>query len=253
MNTFRRQSINDYIQANGKATYEELMKLYPDVSCMTLRRDLEILEKDGQVVRVRGGARSVNSLSGATDDKYAINAAANVVAKTNVAEKTLAFIEPDHSIYFDAGSTIMLIAGMLDNSFYSITTPAPNLAIELLKKTKVDVNLLGGRLNRDTLAVSGIQAIEQIHGINIDTAIIATSGFSVDYGFTSGEYDDAQLKKGVIKRARKVIVAMDTSKLGKTLQYTFANIEDIDVLVLDKEPDEEIIKACNRNGVELVY
>ncbi|MBP3347145.1 MAG: DeoR/GlpR transcriptional regulator [Clostridia bacterium] len=253
MNVFRRQIINDYIQANGKATYDELMELVQDVSCMTLRRDLEILEKDGQIVRVRGGARSVTSVSNDGDDKYAIRAAANVAAKMDVVEKTLPFIEPDHSMYFDSGSTMMLLASKVENGYYSITTCAPNVAIELMKKSKTDVTLLGGRLNRDTLAVSGISSIKEVEDINIDTAIMATSGYSEDFGFTSSSYDEAQLKKAVIKKARKVIMIMDSTKLGKNLQYTFAHLSDVDMLILSSCPDDELIELCNKMEIQLIY
>lgn len=253
MNAFRRQGINEFIQANGRATYEDLMMLYPDVSCMTLRRDIEALEQEGLVVRVRGGARSVTSISADNDDKYAIRAAANVGPKTEVAQKVLEYIEPDHSLYFDSGSTVMLVANKLTNLYYSITTAAPNIAMELLRKNRITVNLLGGRFNRDTVAVSGFSAIEQVNSVNIDVAIMATSGFSVDCGFTSGEYDEVQLKKAVIKRARKVIMVMDSSKLGKALQYTFASLEDIDMIVLEKEPDAETLALCQKHNVTVVY
>ena len=112
---------------------------------------------------------------------------------------------------------------------------------------------MGGRFNRDTIAVAGISAIEQVNSINIDTAVMATSGFSIDCGFTSGEYDEVQLKKAVIKRARKVIVVMDSSKLGKALQYTFAGLEDIDMIVLDKAPDDETLAHCQKYGVTVIY
>lgn len=253
MNVFRRQTINDYIQSNGKATYDELMKLIPDISCMTLRRDLENLEKEGLVLRVRGGARSVSSISGESEDKYAVRAAANITSKTDIAEKTLTYVQPEHSIYFDSGSTLMLLSSKLENGYYSIITSAPNVAIELLKKNKIDITLLGGRLNRDTLAVTGNEAIESINEININTAIMSTSGYSIDCGFTSGEYNEAQLKKAVMRKARKVIMLMDISKLDKSLPYTFATLKDIDVLIMDKKPPEEVMHLCESNGVEVVY
>lgn len=252
MNTFRRQSINDYIQTNGQVTYEELSQMYPEVSTMTLRRDIESLEKDGQVVKIRGGAKSVNSTV-SSDDRYNIRAAANVIAKTQVAMNALKYIEPDYSIYFDSGSTMMLIATMIENAFFSVTTAAPNIALELSKRSKIDVNLLGGRVNRDTLSVCGIQAIEQIASVNVDTAIMSTSGFSADFGFTCGDYDEAQLKKAVVKRARKVILAMDSSKIDKSFQYTFARMDDIDIVVLDKKPSDILVEICEHSGVKLVY
>lgn len=253
MNVFRRQTINDYIQSNGKATYDELMKLIPDISCMTLRRDLEHLEREGLVLRVRGGARSVSSISGENEDKYAVRAAANITAKTDIAGKALPYVQPEHAVYFDSGSTLMLLSNKLENGYYSIITPAPNLAIELLKKNKMDVTLLGGRLSRDTLAVTGNAAIEAVNEINIDTAIMSTSGYSIECGFTSGEYNEVLLKKTVMRKARRVVMVMDISKFDKNLPYTFGTIKDIDVLIMDRCPPDELMQICAEHGVEVVF
>ncbi len=253
MNIFRRQTINDYIQSNGKATYEELMGLIPDISCMTLRRDLEFLEKEGLVLRVRGGARSVSSISGENEDKYAIRAAANIAAKTDIATKALPYIQTDHAIFFDSGSTMMLVANKLENGYYTIITSAPNIAMELLRKNKIDITLLGGRLNRDTFAVSGSAAINTVSEINIDTAFISTSGYSADCGFTSGECNEAQLKKAVMHKARKVIMIMDVTKINKNMPYTFAMLKDVDTIILDKRPPQELLTLCAENNVEVVF
>ncbi len=253
MNIIRRQTIYDYIQTKGKATYNDLMELCPGVSSMTLRRDIEHLEKEGLIIRVRGGARSISGLSNENEDKYAIRAAANVAEKTDIVTKALPYIETEHAVYFDSGSTTMLLASKLENGYYSIITSAPNLAIELMKKSKVDVTLLGGRLDRDTLAVAGISAIHQIEDINIDTAILATSGFSINYGFTSSEYNEAMLKKAVIKKAQKVVMLMDSSKFDKNLSYTFATLKDINMLIVDKRPSQEMIALCEENDVQILF
>ena len=253
MNIFRRQKINEYIQTHGKASYAELQELVPDVSCMTLRRDLEALEGEGSILRVRGGARPVSSLSGEREDKYAIRAAENIPAKTDIASKALQFIEAERATFLDSGSTMMLLAGKLENDFYSIITAAPNIAFELLKNHKIDLTIVGGHLNRNTLSVSGINSLRFVEEINIDTAIMATSGYSSEYGFTNGEYNEGELKKAVIRKARKVVMIMDLSKVDKNLSYTFATLKDIDVIITDKKPSPELMKEFQNAGVELVY
>lgn len=82
---------------------------------------------------------------------------------------------------------------------------------------------------------------------------MSTFGFSSDFGFTCGDYDEAQLKKAVVKRARKIILAMDSSKIDKSFQYTFAKMDDIDIVVLDKRPNDGFIEICEHSGVKLVY
>ena len=71
-------------------------------------------------------------------------------------------------------------------------------------------------MNRNTLSVSGINSLRFVEEINIDTAIMATSGYSSEYGFTNGEYNEGELKKAVIRKARKVVMIMDLSKVDMT-------------------------------------
>ncbi len=165
----------------------------------------------------------------------------------------LRYIKPEHAIYFDSGSTIMAVAGLLDSGYYNIFTPALNIALELIKKPKVDVTVLGGRLSRDTYAITGNSAVDQLGEINIDIAVLSTSGFSTDCGFTSGEYNEAYLKKAIIKKARKVIMLMDLSKYDKNMPYTFGDLKDIDVLVTEPDVPEELIQLCQAHGVELIH
>ena len=253
MNIFRRQKINEYIQTHGKATYAELQEVVPEVSCMTLRRDLEALEEEGSILRVRGGARSVNSLSGEREDKYTIRAAENVSAKSDIAAKALQFIEAERATFLDSGSTMMLVAGKLENDYYSIITAAPNIAFELMKQHKIDLTIVGGHLNRNTLSASGINSLRFVEEINIDTAIMATSGYSSEYGFTNGDYNEGELKKAVIRKARKVVMIMDLSKIDKNLSYTFAALKDIDVIITDKKPPSELMKEFRAADIEVVY
>ena len=231
----------------------ELEKFFPDISSMTLRRDLKRLEELGDVVLTKGGAKSISHLSRIKEERYSKRSLENTAEKNTIAEKAVGFAEEGRSIFLDSGTTVMCLARLLESQKLFITTGAPNISLECVKNPNAVINLIGGNLNRDNLSLSGISALDFLGNINIDTAFIATSGFSAKNGFTCGNYDEAQIKKKVISNANRVIVMMDSSKIGKSMPFTFARLDEIDVLITDNAPEDfgEEIKAMSNNEVIL--
>lgn len=248
----RRNIINEYVQEKGEVRLKELEEMFPEVSSMTLRRDLIYLENKGTIVRVRGGARKATLSFNSIEDIYSQRATTNIEAKEKIAEKAVTYIEPGRSIYIDSGTTMMCLAKILPDQDLSIITSGPNIGLEICKKSKPSVILIGGYLHRNNLCTSGIYALEFLKNINIDIAFIASSSFSIDSGFTCGNFNECELKKAVIQKARHKILLMDTSKLDKSLPYTFARLEDIDIFISEKELPENVKKAAQDASVTLI-
>jgi len=248
----RREIINAYIHDKGEVKLKDLEKMFPDVSSMTLRRDLIYLENKGYVVRTRGGAKSISHVVGTTEDVYSLRATENMEAKMKIAKKAVNYIETGRSVYLDSGTTIMCLAKILPDEDLSILTSGPNIALEIVKHPKPSVTLIGGQLNRNNLCTSGINALDFIKSINIDIAFIASSGFSLETGFTCGNFSECELKKAVVKKARQKILLMDTSKINKSMPFTFASLKDIDIMICEKEIPEEIKRAAEQNGVNII-
>ena len=188
MKNERRSQIKAYISEHKSARIEDLAKQNPDVSLMTLRRDLAALEEEGFLVRVRGGAY-INSTPPATqaEDLYSRREISNVEAKTIICEKALPFLEEKRSIFFDAGTTLMTLVRRIPDQDLVVFTSAPNIAMEIVMRTTMpQVSLLGGSLSRNTISCSGHLTLEYLRSINIDVAFMATSGYSVENGFSSG-------------------------------------------------------------------
>lgn len=225
--------------------------MFPEVSTMTLRRDLIYLEDRGDIIRIRGGARSITHSQNSIEGIYSQRATLNIEAKMKIAKKAVTYIEPGRSVFIDSGTTMMCLAKMLPNKELSILTSSPNICLEVSKNTRPSVTLIGGQLNRNNLCTSGIYAQEFIKNINIDIAFIASSSFSLHSGFTCGNFNECELKKEVIKKARHKILLMDTSKLHKSLPYTFANLDEIDILISEKELPEEVKDAAIQSLVKL--
>ncbi|MBE7056613.1 MAG: DeoR/GlpR transcriptional regulator [Ruminococcaceae bacterium] len=254
----RQKSILDIIDEQGDVTLNELSQAFSDVSVMTLRRDLLQLEQLGHVLRNKGGAVSLKKLTEYSqipgeENEYGLRARANIASKKIIAEKALKLVRKGCSIYLDAGSTIMALARMLPNEHFNIITNATNVAQELIERTNTSVVILGGNLNRNTLSVSGPSAIKSIDRINIEMAFMSASAFTLETGFTVSNVYESELKRKVISKAKKRIMLMDSSKIGKDLMYTLAELNDIDVLIteLDNLP-ADIKKAAKAKNIEIL-
>jgi DeoR family transcriptional regulator, fructose operon transcriptional repressor len=248
----RRESINQYIQSRGEVRLRDLEKRYPDVSSMTIRRDLEFLERQGRIVRIRGGAKSLAHLSMIKEAAYTQRQAENTDAKMVIADKAITLLSPGQSIYIDSGTTCMCFAQRLPDQPLFVLTPAPNIALELVKNQHTKINLTGGQLNRETLTLSGFNATEYVKSLNIDLAFIAASAFSLASGFSCGDYFEAELKRLVIRKARQVAILMDSSKFNSTMPYTFARLNNLFAFITDQPLPESYAKAARRAHVHVI-
>ncbi len=248
----RREKILELLREQDTVMLKELEKMFPDISSMTLRRDMEFFEKIGEAIRIRGGLRHIKSL-GTQEDLYALRAIKNPEAKERIATIATGFVETGRSIFVDAGSTSMSFARQLPDLNLSVLTSAPNVAMEFSKRYKPSVNFIGGLINRNTLSASGSQSLQFIQHVNIDIAFLVASAFSPDTGFTCGNSDECELKRAITAKARRTILMVDSSKFGKSMPYTFATLADVDVLITDVEPDASVLKLAKANNTQVVF
>ncbi|MDN5315018.1 MAG: hypothetical protein PWP10_3768 [Clostridiales bacterium] len=248
----RREAINETIQNAGEVKLTDLEKLFPEVSSMTIRRDLEALERQGRIIRIRGGAKSIAHLSMIKEAVYTQRQVSNTPAKNLIADKAAELVSSGRSIYIDSGTTCMSLSQRLPDQNLFVLTPAPNIALELIKNSNIKVNITGGQLNRDTLTLSGFNAVEYVKTINIDMAFMAASAFSLQNGFTCGDYYEAELKRLIIRKAQQVIMMMDSSKINTGMPYTFARLNQIQTLITDDNLPDEYQKAIRQARVVLL-
>lgn len=248
----RRDKINKFIQEKSEATLTELRALVPGVSEMTIRRDLEALEAEGRIIRVHGGAKSLKSLGTLVEDVFSKRSAINTDKKKLIGEKAAKLIKEGSSVFLDSGSTVIEIAKRMPDVPLLITTSGLNIALELLHLENVTVNVLGGEVGRNTIALSGPGAQDAIERLNIDVAFVASTAFSIDSGFTCGNVHDKALKSKVLSKARKKIILMDSTKVGNVMPHTFATVDEVDAIISDNDLDENIKKYFIEKNIEIL-
>lgn len=212
---------------------EELAEQFPDVSDMTLRRDLLQLEKENKVIRVRGGAMSVLEVQKRSGEAYAQKATINTDAKKAIAKKTAALIDEGVSLFLDGGTTAMYLAKELPDRPCHIFTNGIAVAEELAHKKQPNVVLVGGTLIKENLSTASPYSRVFLENTNFELAIISASAFSFAHGFSCLGQVEADLLKFILDKAKMVYMMLDTSKIDKIMPYTFASPEDIDVLITD--------------------
>ena len=249
MNKLRQDKIKQFIEDQKVVTIKQLQALFPDVSLMTIHRDLDALSATGSIVKFRGGARSVHH---AGDPEFNVRMRENNPGKVSIAKKALGLIQPHSSIFLDASTTNLALARILPEINLNIFTTGPSIALELCRLHNPVVTLCCGTINRKNLAVSGQNTLEMLEKINIDMAFIGVSGCSVDSGFTCGTEGDMLVKRLVIQKARTSVVMCTQEKLRCLMPYTFATMKDVDYLISDTPMPEPFHKAAKDHGTVLL-
>jgi len=249
MYRIRQEKIKEYIEEKSVATIKELQALFPEVSLMTIHRDLDVLENGGEIVKFRGGARSVRH---AGDPEFNVRMRENNAGKLAIAQKALSLLQPHSSVFLDASTTNLVLAKHMPDINLHVFTTGPSIALELCRLHNPVVNLCCGTMNRKNLALSGQNTLQMLDSINIDLAFIGVSGCSAEAGFTCGTESDMLVKRLAIKKSRTSILMCGAEKLNSLMPYTFARFSDVDYLITDGELTEVFRKTAEDAGVKIL-
>lgn len=245
----RIEEIAEILDKRGKMTLEQLEKEFPNVSQMTLRRDLYKLEEEGRIIRVRGGAMSVKEVQKVSGEAYTKKTTINTDAKIVIAQKAATLIDEDSSIFLDGGTTAMYLSKEMPDIKCNVFTNGIAVAMELAQKKNVNITVVGGQLMKDNLSTASPAARDYFAASNFELAIVSATAFTPENGFSCNSQTESDLLKMVFQKARHVYMMLDSSKIGKINPYTFAHISDIDVLITDDKFPREFKTLLEQENV----
>ncbi len=245
----RIEEIAEILDKRGKMTLDQLEKEFPNVSQMTLRRDLFKLEEDGRIIRIRGGAMSVKEVQKVSGEAYTKKTTINTDAKIVIAQKAATLIDEDSSIFLDGGTTAMYLAKEIPDIKCNVFTNGIAVAMELAQKKNINITVVGGQLMKDNLSTASPAAKEYFAASNFELAIVSATAFTPENGFSCNSQTESELLKMVFQKARHVYMMLDSSKIGKINPYTFAYIGDIDVLITDDKFPREYKSLLEQENV----
>lgn len=245
----RIEEIAEILDKRGKMTLQQLEEVFPNVSQMTLRRDLFQLEEDGRIIRIRGGAMSVKEVQKVSGEAYTKKTTINTDAKIVIAQKAAALIDEGTCVFLDGGTTAMYLAKEMPDLKCTVFTNGIAVAMELAQKRNVNITVVGGQLMKDNLSTSSPVSKDYFDLTNFEIAIVSATAFTPEQGFSCNSQIESDLLKNVFKKARQVYMMLDSSKIGKINPYTFARIEDVDVLITDDHFPKEYKKIFEDNNI----
>ena len=247
----RKLKIAEIVGKASAIKTSELSNMF-NVSEMTILRDFALLEEEGVLKRVHGGA--VNIKNSASEISNIIRKQINAGQKEQIAQKAVKHIFPGETIFLDSSTTALALAKKL--SFLAeITVIANGLDIinELVKNDQVKIICPGGEFQEVTASFIGPYAESLLVDIFADKSFISASGFSISTGLTVENPVQASIKKIMLKNSKKKFVLVDSSKFDNISLSKVCEINDIDLVVTDKKPSGDYIKYFQKNNVELVY
>jgi DeoR family transcriptional regulator, carbon catabolite repression regulator len=244
----RLQAILTYLHEHKRIRVEEICERF-GVSRDTARRDLVKLEEQQRIVRTHGGA----ILPFLTKDItfYDERAKTGTQQKQLIGQAAVELIQDGDYLFMNASTTVEFAARSLKTKENVIVTNSIDIADVLSYRTDVMVHLLGGRLHPRQRFVYGSKAIEMLADYQVDKLLLGTCGITPE-GLTNPYEEEGHMLRAMIQHADQVIVLADHTKFGKRMFFKVAPLHDIDVLVTDREPEQELAQILNQSGVDIV-
>jgi DeoR family fructose operon transcriptional repressor len=252
----RQKIIREILEREGAVRNAELKELL-QVSAVTIRSDLRELESAGICKIVWGGAVYIarsTTYPGGDTLQLAQRTNLNSEAKQRIGKRAAQLIEVGQTIIVDAGSTtVELVRHLSDELDYlRIVTPALNVANAALQFPQIEVVMTGGVLRNLTHSLIGPQTMRALDMINADLAFIASGGFSLERGITTGNTLEVDVKRTMIQRANRSVLLADSSKWGRVLSLVVVPINEIDVLVTDTNFPDDATEMLTQLGIEVL-
>lgn len=236
----RLKQITEAVRDAGSLGVAELASL-TGASEMTIRRDLEVLAAQGVLERFRGGARSL--LLRGSEPPFAFRSDENMDAKRRIAGVVADMITDGESVVLDSGTTCLEVARLLHDRRLTVMPLSLHAVNALSSSASLTLLVPGGRPRPGELALTGPLTLASLEALRFDTAIIGCCGLSAGHGLTAFDLEDASVKRAAISSARRVIAAVDASKLTRTALAFVAPATALDAVVTDAAGDEELEAA----------
>ncbi len=219
------------------------------VSEDSVRRDLRDLAAAGLCQRVYGGALPASPAAA----DYATRRRVEVDSKQRVATAAAALVEPGSTVILDGGTTALAVARALPAGLpATVVTHSPTVAVALAEHPDVDIYLLGGRLFRHSMVACGAAAVEAAQTVHADLFLLGVTGVHPDAGLTTGDADEAAMKRALARRSAETYVLASAEKIGAASPFAVLPLSAVAGIVTDAAPDDDTMRRLAEAGVPVV-
>jgi DeoR/GlpR family transcriptional regulator of sugar metabolism len=245
----RQRRILDLLHAAGSLrTTETAAEL--GVTDETVRKDFEMLEKRGELIRTHGGASRPERIR--EDLPFTERQAIRREEKLAIARLAASRIQPNETIFLDASSTVLTLTEFLPDLPLTILTNALNVFNALSDRPNLDLICTGGLYDPKSRSFIGLTAEKSLQRYNIHRMFFSGNGLHLERGASESNARQAAFKERVVANAEDVVFLADHSKLGRKASFFFAQTTEINCLITDKSADPDFIGQLQGTGIEVL-
>lgn len=249
----RRQFILEELYRNKAVAVNDLAQQL-DVTTMTIRRDLQLLEDNGLVEKSHGGA--VLAESSVKEATYRNRKLVHVAEKQRMALAALPLIESSMSIFIDAGTSNYELADLMAKQRWDDLTIVTNdLAIAqiLTGLAGVDVIMLGGHIDVESNSTCGVLALRMVQQMHFDLCFLGTQAITPDWRIMTANAEKINVKQACIKASDKVVLMADHSKFKKHKLYYISDVWLMDIIISDYDATEDEQKLFSEHHIDFIH
>ncbi|WP_017257720.1 DeoR/GlpR family DNA-binding transcription regulator [Pedobacter arcticus] len=221
-----------------------------DVSPVTIRKDLKLLEEKNLLFKTHGGATLQNpyTIDRPVNEKEAIRSS----EKLRIGETAAKLVNDNDSLIIGSGTTVLALARSLQTKLnLTVITAALNVAIELNRHPNIEILQLGGTMRKSSSSVTGSYAEQILRDFYCNKLFLGVDGIDLEHGLTTTNSTEAQLNREMIKVSQKTIVLVDSSKFGKRGFGKICAIDEIDHIITDSGILPSTLAALEGMGVKV--
>jgi DeoR/GlpR family transcriptional regulator of sugar metabolism len=220
-----------------------------NISEDTIRRDLNELNKKGLLEKVYGGAIPIEEKPTSVFDMVVVNAD----KKDIVGKKALSLISDGQVIIMSGGTTNLAFAKLLPPELKAtIYTYSLPIAMQLAQHPNIEVIFIGGKLQKNAMVTIGMDVVQVLSKLKADICFMGSSSINVRLGLTEMGYEVSLVKKAMMEATEKVVCMVTSEKLNTKMPYVVCEINQLNIIITDLNPDTPILKEYKDAGVQLI-
>ena len=214
----------------------------------TIRRDLRELAAEGKLQRVHGGALPASAAMG----DLAVREQVSVADKVALGRFGASLIRPGQVVILDGGTTAMQVARHLAPGLRAtIVTHSPPVAVALAQHPGIEILVLGGRLFRHSMVNVGAGVIDAASRLRADLFFLGVTGVHPDAGLSTGDAEEAAVKRALHERAAETVVLASPEKLLAASPFVVAPLSELSLLVVARATPARVARALRAGGVDV--
>jgi DeoR/GlpR family transcriptional regulator of sugar metabolism len=214
----------------------------------TIRRDLRELASEGRLQRVHGGALPSSPAMADLPGRREIATS----GKAALGQVAASMIRPGQCVFLDGGTTTAQVARHISPALRAtIVTHSPSVAMELIDHPLIEVELIGGRLYRHSMVTVGVAAAEGLRRIRPDVYFMGVTGVHPEFGLTTGDAEEAAMKRAILEHAAETVVLASHEKLGAVSPCLVAELSDVDAILAEGVVPDALERRLSQVGVAL--